>query len=271
MNTIVESRQIYLSSNFSKTSNKKNGTMNSDITFYIPKLIQETAGLLYSSIKLSHCEIPYSFYIINSTNNKLIINNIEMIIDEGNYNANSLMITLNELLATNNILGTLFTFNPSIGKYILTSSQYFTIFVSSIRSIIGLDDNIYSGIFNGVQYSLTFPFPVNTGGVKNIFIKTNIITSNINTYDGSNMILKSIPVNVPPYGQIFYNNIEGIETIIKNRELNQLDIQLVDDDNNLIDFNNINWSICISILSTFQLTMNSLSLNDYFNNNKTVV
>jgi hypothetical protein len=78
-----------------------NSTLNSKINFEIPRFITKQSNILYHSIKLLHAEIPYSFYIINETNNKLNVNinsiNNFYVIPVGNYNAFTLKEVLNAL------------------------------------------------------------------------------------------------------------------------------------------------------------------------------
>ena len=87
---LTDSKQFYLIST-SKLGVKMNSTMNSKINFEIPRFITKQPNVLYHSLKLLHPEIPYSFYIINETNNKinLVIDafNHFFAVPVGNYNA----------------------------------------------------------------------------------------------------------------------------------------------------------------------------------------
>jgi hypothetical protein len=180
----------------------------------------------------------------------------------GNYNAIQLMNTINALFVENTINVSL-TFNSSNGKYSFQSSAAFTIFSGSIYKVIGLDINSnYNGLFNATTelYEMTFPYLVNTSGTKNIYIESNFITDNLQTLSNKNGILKSIPVNVPPYGIIMYNNNENLETIIKNRDVPYLEISLLDEDGNLIDMNGLDWSISLEIKTTKQFLPNTTNL-----------
>lgn len=268
MNTITETKQYFLTTG-GNIVNKYNGSLKSFVNFYIPKLISYNKNTLYNTIKISHLEIPYSFYIINSNNNVLVINATPLIIPFGNYNAITLMETINNLLADVFAFNISLSFDNSTGKYTLISDEYCFIDTSTtIYKIVGLEKGYsYNSIFNfgSSKFILEFPYLVNTSGIRNIFIKTNLITNNYSLYSGDSTILKSIPVNVPPYGIIIYNNSENIETIVKNRELNNIEIQLIDDDGFYIDFNNLDWSICIEIKTTSQLTINNYNINDFFN------
>ena len=96
---LTDSKQYYLSST-SKIGTKMNTTYNSKINFQIPRFIIKRPNILYNTLKVIHAEIPYSFYIINSTNNILILkNNTTSVISyftvpEGNYNAFTLLTVL---------------------------------------------------------------------------------------------------------------------------------------------------------------------------------
>ena len=61
-----------------------------------------------------------------------------------------------------------------------------------------------------------------------------------------------------------FNNNENIETLIKNRETEYLEVELLDDDGNLINFNNQNWTICIEIKAIKQFMFSNFDLNDFF-------
>jgi hypothetical protein len=268
MNTITETKQYFLTSG-GNTVNKINGSLNSNVNFYVPRIISYNKNTLYHTIKISHLEIPYSFYIINSNNNVLVVNATALMIPVGNYNALTLLETINSLFLDTFEFDISLSFENSTGKYTLTSDNFVYIASSStIAKVIGLEKGFnYNSIFDfsSSQYIIEFPYLVNTAGIRNIFIKSNLITNNYSAYNGDSLILKSIPVNVPPYGIIIYNNNENIETMVKNRELNNIQLQLIDDEGYYIDFNNLDWSICIEIKTISQLTINNYNINDFFN------
>lgn len=260
---ITETKQYYLSSD---SGLKLNSTYKSNIRFEIPNLVEFNKNILYQTIRISHAEIPYSFYIINDTNNKFIVNNKTLIIENGNYNASTLKDYINGLFTENSINATLFLIN-STGKYYIESIGNITIGLSSIYKVLGLSYSTYNGIFSNGKYYIYFDYPCNTSGIRNIFIKTNIMTKNLRVKNNDSNIIKSIPVNVEPYGIIMYDNLSNSESIIRNRETNILNIELLDDDNNYINFNNIDWSICLEIKIIRELKLNNIDLEDFFNNN----
>jgi hypothetical protein len=171
-------------------------------------------------------------------------------IDYGNYNALTLKDAINKA-----ITGSELTLNDATGKYTLTSSNMVTINAidSTINNIIGISKTRnYTSVYDMSlgKYKIVFDYQVNTGGTRNIYIKANMQLENVDTLDGTSMTLKSIPVNVPPYGIIMYTNSENTETLIKTRYLDNLEIYITDDEGNYIDFNNQNWTIVIEIKKT---------------------
>ena len=133
---LTDSKQFYLTST-SKLGVKMNGTNNSKINFEIPRFITKQSNILYHSLKLLHAEIPYSFYIINETNNiiNLVINSINHFLTHPvkNYNAFSLLDVLNAI--DNKIT---FSLNNSNGKYSINSNFSFSVLnTSTILKIIG--------------------------------------------------------------------------------------------------------------------------------------
>ena len=269
MNTLqlIDSKQFYLTST-SKIGVKMNSTMNSKINFEIPRFITKQSNILYHSIKVLHAEVPYSFYIINETNNiiNLVIDTINHLytVPVGNYNAFTLLTVLNDI--DNKIT---FTLNNSTGKYHIDSNVTFSVLSSStlLKIIGGISNTTYNALSVNNKYVLNFPFAVNLLGTKNIYIKCNLILENLQTKTNDSQTLKSIPVNVPPFGLILYNNNENIETLVKNSQIDNLNIEIVDDDDNLINFNNQDWTICIELKTTLQVSDNTQTIDEYLNQN----
>ena len=184
---ITDSKQFYLTST-SKLGIKMNDTYNSKINFEIPRFITKQANILYHSLKLLHAEIPYSFYIINETNNiiNLVIDSINhsLTVPVGNYNAFTLLTILNTI--DNKIT---FTLNNSNGKYSISSNFPFSVLnTSTISKIIG---GVLNKTYNAImdihnKYNLDFPFAVNLLGTRNIFIKCNLILENLQTKTNDN-------------------------------------------------------------------------------------
>lgn len=261
---LYETKQYYLTSS---AGIPNNGTMKSDLTFHINKFIEKRDMILYNTIRISHSEIPYSFYIVNQYNNTFKFNNNLITLPLGNYNGFTLSNAINSQIQTIDASANL-ELDQTTGKYTLSSVSSFTLDVTSslIYKILGLENSTYTGIFSGSHFELVFTFPLNVLGTKSLFIKlNNIILDNLNLATLDKATLKSIPVNVPPFGIIMYNNTENIETLVKNGETDYIHLQICDDDNNLVDFNNVDWNICLEIKS--KLSMIKTNYNELFSSN----
>lgn len=90
--------------------------------------------------------------------------------------------------------------------------------------------------------------------------------SNFNSITNDYVTVSSIPVSVEPYSIIMYNNYSNSTHIVKNRKLDNLEIQIHDDNNNLVDFNNVDWTITLEITSFVQTSFSSVNLTQYLNN-----
>ena len=139
---------------------------------------------------------------------------------------------------------------------------------TTISKIIGgVLNTTYNPIHIHPKYILDFPFAVNLLGTRNIYIKCILILENLQTKTNDNQTLKSIPVNVPPFGLILYNNIENIESLVKNCQIDNLNIEIYDDEDNFINMNNQDWSITLELNTTLQVSYNTQSIDEYLNNN----
>lgn len=258
-NIVVDSQKIFLTP--SGASVKKNSYFNSSLEFNIPTMYQKSTDLLYATIKTLHAEIPFSFFIVNEYNNLLSIIDKDNVVQNiyitfGNYNANSMINYLNPLLPSGMIL----TFNTSNGKFTLEYNHAFTVRPTSTCYILfGFEKG--KTYTSGVNNHIEFPYLANFLGTKNIYVKIpNLILDNFNTQTNDRATLSNIPVNASPYGLIFYENRSTSSTIIKNIQMpDVLYVQLTDDTNNLIDFNNTEWSITIQMDFYLQKNINQYS------------
>ena len=88
------------------------------------------------------------------------------------------------------------------------------------------------------------------------------MTSNLKLGGSKNdsQVLKTIAVQVEPFGIIQYSNYENIETIIRNKDMDYLEIELLDDNGNYINFNNLDWTICLEIISVNKFNPNDTNI-----------
>lgn len=240
-NIIIDSHKFYLTP--SGANIKRNSYFNSNLEFIIPNLFKNDNNILYASVKCLHAEIPYSFYVVNEYNSLLSLSTGDINIPYGNYNANSFM----KYLATQLPVGMTLTFNTTNGKFTLTYNTSFSINATSTCNILmGFEKNT---IYNSSLNKIEMPYLASFLGTKNVYMKIpSLILDNYNTFTKDRATLANIPVNVSPFGIIMYENGSGSSTIIKSIQIpDSLILQLTDDENNLIDFNNTEFSITLQI------------------------
>jgi hypothetical protein len=244
-NLIVDAHKLFLTP--AGATLKRNGYFNSNLEFNVPNLYSSGSGntnVQYATIKCLHAEIPYSFYVVNEYNNVLALSMKTIVIPFGNYNANTFIAYIQSQLP----IGMSISFNSSIGKFTLSYNSNFSINPSSTcYTLMGFERG---KTYNSDETNkIVMPYLANFLGTKNIYLKIpNLILDNYNTVTKDRSTLSNIPVDVPPFGIVMYENGSGTSTIIKSIQIpDTLYIQLTDDQNNLIDFNNSEFSITLQI------------------------
>ena len=238
---ITDSKIINLSS--SSASVKLNTTMNSNMLFKCNGILKPDKHILYNTISVLYAQIPISYYLINSTNNKLIMNNISYTLINGNYTTTSLMTMILNLIPSTFSM----SFDSSTGKFTLTNSAAnFNINSNTTcYSILGL---VAKTLYSSTSQSFTFPEPANLYGIHRIKIKSNILhTRNFDSNSGSGNILTTIGVNSGLTSVLCFNNTTNFRNIISNDVIDNIDIQMVDENDNLLDFNGLDWFLTIQL------------------------
>ena len=64
---------------------------------------------------------------------------------------------------------------------------------------------------------------------------------------GTINLLNTIPVNAPAYSIITYENKQSFGPILRNKNIDYIDIQIYDDNNKFVNFNNVDWTITLSM------------------------
>lgn len=238
----------------SADSQQINGDYLSDVNFNFRNVLYREDDILYSTIDLINAQIPCSFYNVNVNNNFFSYTvdgvNYSFSISEGNYNSATFISKFTVLFLAGEHGQTLsLSLNSLNGK--LTFS------VSGYTLVINTDTTLYEvlGLAQNTTYtitsSLTCPYPCNFLGVKKIKICSQSLAP-LNGWDSSSLsnttLLHTLTVNDAAYGIITYQNQMNTAVMLKNRIINNIDIQLLDENNQFIDFNGINWSM------TFVLT-----------------
>ena len=78
----------------------------------------------------------------------------------------------------------------------------------------------------------------------------------------------TIPVDVSPFSMISYNSQSDVNKNLLNvRTINEIDILIYDEDNNLVNFNNLDWNITLVITTEIKLDQQEVSSNTLLKNN----
>jgi hypothetical protein len=250
-----------------------NSTYLSNVVFPFRGLLKDDVNIIRSYITLINAQIPVSFYVIDLTNNVIKASFggsfVNYYIPTGNYNATTLTAALVLLLQHNLAI----TFNTADGTITFKSTVYM-IFSLNFNSPNG--SGALLGFGNTSSYStavgvITSPYPINLLGKNKLFINSsnlnNVAYTSHNT--GFSTCICTIPINVPPYGLIQYSSLtDQNKNILVNRVLDTIDIQVLDLNNNFINFNNVNWSItlCLSIEKMDANKFHIQSFNNYLGN-----
>ena len=252
MTSYVETKIVALTSQ--SATIKYNGNALSNLFYALGNVFSNDDNIIHTQVQLLNAQIPYSFYVINQTNNQFryrlgIGTTYTSTIPVGNYNGNSLITALKQALTANSITLEI-TLSSINGKLTFTHASFnFTFFGSvanSILPILGFDD---STNYTSSGFTLGSPYPLNLLGIKTLQVRTNnLIMSNISSVQGGQTtLLSTIPVDCTPFGMINYVDKGSHLMTIHNDSLDDLQIEIIDgESSNFIDFNNADWCMTLA-------------------------
>lgn len=244
MSSEFDTIQIYLSSKYAISYNNN---LISDCNFTFP-LIEVPSGY-YLYLTLSHCNIPYSFYNIDTNNNKLYYSvndgNLQLLeITRGNYNIKQLLSFLNSNLQNFTV-----TYDIITNRLTFINSLYNFYFDKSSTCLDLLGFNTETNLYNtSILRQLTSYKSVDLASHKCIHITIDIPTGSINLSNKSEMsILASIPINTCPNSLITFVNPTNHKVCLYKNSLNSINIRITDQDNNNINLNGCHWSMSLQV------------------------
>ena len=200
-------------------------------------------------------EIPSSFYNVTVDNNVTRVDRddiaaaFDITMPVGNYNGNTYLAKFKELYDAATPSNVTIVLDAVTGIFNLQEAlANFTIkSVGSTSYVLWGGEVGTDYVFPTAGTAASFGFPANFLGVTKIKLSsdnlagTNVDSSQLKT----TTLVDTISVSAPPFGLTIFNSL-GRETLMKAKRIEEIDIQLRDQDNNLIDFNNTDW--CISII-----------------------
>lgn len=275
---IIQSRLISLNSKFA--TKKLNGSKHSSLLFDFNSIVTKDIDSLYNTVALQSAEIPSSYYNVNTTNNTINLTQggttASITIPVGNYDANTFaaafIVAFNAAAFANN--GTL-AFSTLTGKFSLMSDQAgqnltINLALTTARKILGIDDDATGTLaFNYSAGNPTFmPLIANFLGVTKIKILSDALAGG--NYDSNNLntttLMDTISATAPVFGLTVFSSL-GRESFVKGKRIDEIDLQILDQDNNFIDFNGINWTMTLLLNTHRRQTFSKVDasiLNDRY-------
>ena len=176
----ITSTQIYLNS--ATADIYMNGTMKSDLAFAFRNPIQINKNAVEMRLSVVNAQIPISWYLINSTNNQIIItvNNISTtyLFKQGNYNVNTFITEWNNSIGT----GWNLSFDSITNKITFAYQTNFT-FSDSINSIFSIIGFKVGTVYTSTSNNLICPFVINFSGITRLHMKSSLFNlSNVDSY-----------------------------------------------------------------------------------------
>lgn len=244
-----ETKVLYFSTQ-STSGTLLNGDWKSKVSYDLHNYINYSNDptVEYISASVPYACITNSNYIINETNNRLIVsydgvNDFTYAFPHGNYTATSFISMFRTIMPT----GFDLALDPLTKKYsIKYTSEFYFRGTSTIDYVIGFSTNITAtytsnALFGGVCWNIVCPRVCNFLPVPRFYIRCDEMSSGIvlaqNSQETSN-VLASIPNVSKNNSQVVYeNNME--ETILQNFSYPSLTISITDENNNLINFNGV--------------------------------
>lgn len=241
----------------SKYASKLNGTQNSRVLFDFVNIIDKSKDHLYMTMAVQSAEIPSSFYNVTIKNNITRVDRddiaaaFDITMPVGNYNADTYLAKFKELydavtpsnvtIALDAVTG-IFNLQEALADFTIKSvgSTSYVLWGGEVGT-----DYVFQKAASGAAAS--FGFPANFLGVTKIKLSsdnlagTNVDSSQLKT----TTLIDTVSVTATPFGLTIFNSL-GRETLMKAKRIEEIDLELRDQDDNLIDFNNAEW--CISII-----------------------
>lgn len=237
----------------SANATQLNSTFLSNVYFKFPSLIVPKNNIKNITCSVLNAQIPYSYYNVNVYNNVFLISNggatQTITLTRGNYNANSLITEIIGQLTLAGITGISIVLNSVTGCLTWTTSvASMTIYNTGSTALKFLGLNTTSNT-TSIAQKIISPFPLNLLYTLKIRIASTALNNNHldSSVAGSLNILSSFSVSAANFGIILYENQTNIQSELTVRDLNGFDIQILDDDGNLINFNNTSWTATLML------------------------
>lgn len=191
-------------------------------------------------LSVTEVAIPVSWYVVNSTNNIISYTSggvsQSITVTQGNWDAKNLASAISSL---QNHFGV--SYDSTTMKFVISPVS------TSIRFPTGSSLLSVSPMAAGTTSDFTGSI-VDLTGTRSVFIKTNLSTRCIDSFSkGRSNILAKIPVLVASGQVLYYSNPGQFKTSITETDINVIEVLLLDENHQPLDFNGCNWSMTLQL------------------------
>ena len=260
MSLIKQTKIITLSSKDGIPQHNQSSGYLSDLKFDFKQVLADEKNIAYNTISLHSVDITNSFYNVNEFNNKIDVRitivsggnqtNSTITIPVGNYSASTFVIQFNALLLAGTGKAGILAIDRNNGLYSLKpDANTYTITIlptSTAYGVLGLTPNT-TPVFTFGNANV-FNKGCNFLGITqlNIFSKA-LASDNLDSKSlTQNNLIAVIPVVSPSYSLITYDN-RNEESVLRNKDIGEIDLLITDNVGVLANFNFIDWSITFTI------------------------
>lgn len=197
-------------------------------------------------------ELPYSFYNVSSNveNDKVLFNgSTSYIIPNKNYTSTELA----KVLTNDDAFPCSVTYNKFTMKFTFTNQAVGTTTLnwsgSTANKLLGFGfgDEIPDTVLVGSGASAESSNVIDLASVHSVFVKSNTSGSNVfSTRKGFSQIIQKISVDQNSGYIIYLNQNDHRQSTVLYNDIDFLDLRLTDQNDNLINFNGVNFEIGIS-------------------------
>ena len=229
----------------SKDANQLSSGYNSHFKFILEDPIKINQGEQIN-ITMSSGEFPYSFYNISSdvANNTIVYDTSSTYtIPDGNYSIYDLRDDI-----TDNMPNFTATFDLKTMKLTLTntdSSPHTINWTSSTATkMMGFADGDDVVSASGTT---TSDYVINMCSVHSLMIRSNLATGNVQSTTHSNStILQKVSIDTNGFQMVYLNQDDYRTTnITQQPQIDEIELKITDQNNNLIQFNNVNFELSL--------------------------
>jgi len=256
---VQQSKIISLNSRFA--TEKQNNNKLSRVLFDFNNIATRDKNVLYHTITIQSAEIPASYYNCSDHNNKLSVSisggsqgNVSSVITipVGNYNASNFITRIKQSFVDSLTTNVNMVFNEIFGTYTLYSqdaNETITIHIdgTTCKKLLGIP-SIHTDNITLTNTDNTLPIPASFLGILKIKVSSNSLSGeNVDSKRlKTSTLIDTISTSGTTGGITIYNSL-GKETYVKGRRIDEIDLQLRDEDDELIDFNGVDWTLTINL------------------------